>query len=274
MGLLTIDQEKCNKDGICVRECPRVIIQLQEGDGYPKMIPGGEDMCMRCGHCVAICPYGAVNHAEIPLEDCPPIEQELTITFEQAAQFLRSRRSIRLYQDKPVEKAKIQRLIKIARYAPTGSNTQLVEWLVFTDRAKIKEFAGRAVEWMREVLRKDPQAAGVPYIPRVVAAWDAGYDAVLRNAPALIVAIAPEETRNGMVDLTISLSYLELAAPTLGLGTCWAGMLQFPLLSYGPLKEAMGLPEGYPYHYPMMLGYPKFKYHRLPERRQPKITWR
>ena len=25
--------------------------------------------------------------------------------------------------------------------------------------------------------------------------------------------------------------------------------------------------------YPMMLGYPKFKYQRLPERKPPKITW-
>jgi hypothetical protein len=29
----------------------------------------------------------------------------------------------------------------------------------------------------------------------------------------------------------------------------------------------------YPHHYPMMLGYPKFKYHRLPERKPPKIAW-
>lgn len=274
MGLLTIDQEKCNKDGICVSECPRVIIRMQEGDGYPEIIPGGEETCMLCGHCVAVCPHGALSHAKVPIEDCPPIEKELTVNIEQAAQFLRTRRSIRFYQDKPVEKAKIQRLIEIARYAPTGSNTQLVEWLVFTDKEKIKELAGLAVDWMREVLKKDPEAAGAPYVPLVVAGWDAGYDAVLRSAPALVVAIAPEEARNGLVDLTISLSYFELAAPSLGLGTCWAGLVQHPLLTYQPLKEAMGLPDGYPHHYPMMLGYPKFKYHRLPERKLPKITWR
>ena len=274
MGLLTIDEKKCTKDGICVNECPRVIIRMQEGDGYPEIIPGGEETCMLCGHCVAVCPHGALSHAKVPLEDCPPIEEKLTITFEQAAQFLRSRRSIRFYQDKPVEKEKIQRLIEIARYAPTGSNTQLVEWLVFTDKAKVKELAALAVEWMRQVLKKDPQPAAAPYLPLAVAAWDMGYDAVLRDAPALVTAIAPKETRNGLVDLTISLSHFELAAPSLGLGTCWAGMLQFPLLSYGPLQEAMGLPEGYPHHYPMMVGYPKFTYHRLPERKPPKITWR
>ena len=106
-----------------------------------------------------------------------------------------------------------------------------------------------------------------------MAAYDAGVDAVLRDAPALIVAYAPKTAGNGMVDLTIALSYLDLVAPTMGLGTCWAGLLQGMLRSWAPLKEALGIPEDYPYHYPMMLGYPQFKYQRLPERKAPKISW-
>ena len=106
-----------------------------------------------------------------------------------------------------------------------------------------------------------------------LAAWEKGYDLVLRNAPILIVASAPKDAINGMVDLTLALGYLDLAAPTLGLGTCWAGLLQSALLSSPPLKEALGIPLDHPYHYGMMLGYPKVKYHRLPERKQPKITW-
>ena len=77
-----------------------------------------------------------------------------------------------------------------------------------------------------------------------------------------------------MVDLTLALAYFELAAPSLGIGTCWAGLLQAALLAYPPLKEALGLPEGHPHHYPMMVGCRKAKYFRLPERKPPKITWR
>jgi hypothetical protein len=69
-------------------------------------------------------------------------------------------------------------------------------------------------------------------------------------------------------------TYLELAALPMGLGTCWAGLLQGVLRSWQHLKEALGIPEEYPHHYPLMLGYPQFKYHRLPERKEPKITWR
>jgi nitroreductase len=238
------------------------------------MVPGGKHSCLVCGHCVAVCPHGALSHTQVSLEDCSPIEKELVINEAQVVQFLRSRRSIRLFRDKPVEKEKIKRLIEIARYAPTASNAQLVEWLVFNDPDIVKAFAKMAADWARDMLEKNPQAAKSPYIPGIVAAWDAGFDAVLRGAPAVVVASAPKENRNGTVDLTLALSYLELAAPGMGLGACWAGLLQGALLTWPPLQKAIGLPEDHSHHYPMMLGYPQAKYFRLPQRKPPKITWK
>ena len=171
-------------------------------------------------------------------------------------------------------KEKIQKLIEIGRYAPTASNSQLVEWLFLADPPKIKEIARMTVDWMRSAMEKNPDSPQAFYLPMIIAAWDFGYDAVLRGAPALIIASAPREASNGLVDLTLALSYFELAAPSLGVGTCWAGLLQGALLSDPPLKEALGLPEDHPHHYPMMVGYPKAKYFRLPERKAPKITWK
>jgi nitroreductase/ferredoxin len=272
MELFTIDESKCKKDRICASECPVRIIRLQDGNGYPELIPGGEQICMTCGHCVAVCPHGAFSHSMVPIRDSPAIKKELLISDEQAVQFLRSRRSIRIYQDKPVEKEKIQRLIEIARYAPSGGNSQMVEWMVITDKAKINELAGKTIDWMRHVLKEDPGNA--PYFMGLfTTAWDNNSDMVLRNAPVLVVAMAPENVGNGMVDPTLALCYLELAAPTLGLGTCWAGALRRAILNWQPAREAMGLPEGYPYYYPMILGYPKISYHRLPERKPPMIKW-
>ncbi len=231
--------------------------------------------CWLCGHCVAVCPHGALSHILVPLESCQPIRKELFISEEQAVQFLRSRRSIRaFFKDRPVEKETIQKLIEIARYAPTGGNSQMVEWTVFTDKEKIKELSGLTVDWMRSALRKDPQSAYAPYLPMVVAVWDAGYDIVLKNAPALVVASAPEQDPNGVVDVTLALSYLELAAVAKGLGTCWAGFVQGAMFSSPQMRKEMGIPEDHPHHYPMMLGYPKPKYFRLPERKAPKITWK
>jgi nitroreductase/NAD-dependent dihydropyrimidine dehydrogenase PreA subunit len=274
MGLLQIDAEKCKRDGICVTECPSAIIKLETDGSVPKLFPGGDEFCLRCGHCVAVCPHGALSHEEVSLVDCPPIQKRLSISYDQAVQFLRSRRSVRIFKDKPVDRESLLPLIKIARYAPTASNSQLVEWIVHTDKDTIHGFAGAAIDWMRQYLEKDPQAKSFPYMPLLVAAWDAGYDAVLRSAPALIVASAPREASNGLVDVTLALSYLDIAAPTLGLGTCWAGLLQGAILSNPQLKTAIGIPEGHPYHYPMMIGFSKAKYFRLPERREPRIRFK
>jgi nitroreductase/NAD-dependent dihydropyrimidine dehydrogenase PreA subunit len=274
MSLLIVDESKCKQDGFCARDCPRAIIRIKDKESYPELVQGGEQVCLICGHCVAVCPHGAMSHTKVPFENCPPLQKELYIDEARVVQLLRSRRSIRQFKDTPVEKQKIERLIEIARYAPTGSNTQLVEWRVFAGRDKIKELAKLAADWARAMLEKDPQAAKKnPYIPGIVAAWDAGYDAVLRGAPVMVMASAPKKDHNGTVNLTLALSYLELAAPGMGLGACWAGLLQGALLGWPPLQEAIGLPEDHTHHYPMMLGYPKAKYFRLPQRKPPKITW-
>jgi nitroreductase/ferredoxin len=273
MGLLIIDESKCKRDGICVRDCPVSIIQLPEGKKTPEIVPGGEAMCIDCGHCVAVCPHGALSHRRIPIESSPLIQEELRIGEKQALQFLRLRRSIRHFLDRPVEEETIRRLIEAARYAPTGGNSQMVEWLVLRDKSRIKEIAGLTMDWMRQLLKDPGIAATRPYMPRAVAAWDAGNDSVLRNAPVLVVAMAPQEAMNGLVDLTLALSYLDVLASTMGLGTCWAGLLQGALVFSPSVKSVVGIPETYPHHYPMMLGYPELKYYRLPERKPPKITF-
>jgi nitroreductase/NAD-dependent dihydropyrimidine dehydrogenase PreA subunit len=273
MAMIVIDEQQCNKDGLCAIECPAAIIRLNKDTGFPEMVAGGEERCLLCGHCVAVCPQGALSHEHCTREECPPLDPKLVLTERQAMQFLRTRRSVRLYQDKPVEREKIQKLIEIARHAPTGSNSQLVQWLVVDDKSRIKELAGLTVDYYRRLLQEEPEAASYASLPRAIAAWDAGYDAVLRSAPALVVASAPQEAYNGMIDVTLALCYLDLMAPVLGLGTCWAGMLQRALRSSPGIKEALGVPAGHPHHYPMMLGYPKVKYHRLPQRKPPRITY-
>ncbi len=274
VGLLIIDEDKCKKDGICAQECPMAIISQKDEDSFPELVQGGEELCLKCGHCVVVCPHGACSHTQVPIEDCPPIEKDLVLDEAHVVQFLRSRRSVRFYKDKPVEKEKIQHLLEIARYAPTGSNNQAVEYLVYNDRDKIRELAKMTVDWMRDVMENQPDAANSPYIPLVVAAWDFGIDVILRSAPALITASAPKTSTNGLVDVSLALSYMDLAAQPFGLGACWAGILQAALLASPPLKAALGIPEDHTHHYAMMLGYPKFKYNRLPERKKPKITWR
>ena len=273
MTLLIVDKTKCKQDGICASDCPMAIIKLDKDEG-PGIVPGGDAFCLRCGHCVAVCPHAALSHRDIPLGKCDPLQKDRSITRDQAIQFLRSRRSIRFFKDKPLEKDTLKHLIDIGRYAPTASNSQLVEWTVFMDKEHIREIAALVITWVKALLKKDPQPVYAPYMPIIASAWDMGHDAVLREAPGLILASAPKEASNGLVDVTLALSYLELAAPSFGLGTCWAGMLQGAMRSHPPIKTALGLSEDCPYFYPMMIGHPKTRYFRLPERKAPTIVWK
>ena len=272
MGILIIDENKCKMDGLCARECSAAIISFSE-NSVPAMPLSDEERCMACGHCVAICPHDALRNARIPDAGSPAIDPSLAIDAAQAEQFLRSRRSVRHYQAKPVEKEKIQKLIEVARYAPTAGNGQPVEWIVINNRELMKRIGSLTVEWMRELIKNPQAVAAAPYLPVAVAAWDAGNDSVLRGAPSLVTAIAPPYAGMGMVDLTLALSYLDLFAPTMGLGTCWAGLVAGAMANSAAVREAVGMPEGYTNFYPIMLGYPAIRFHRMPERKTPKITF-
>jgi len=274
MTLIKIDDTKCKKDGLCVHECPTAILRQPDKDACPVMVPQGEKSCLLCGHCVAVCPHGALTHEKIPMDACPPVTDDLSISHEQAVQFVRSRRSIRRFKQKPVEKKTIEHLIDNARYAPTGGNSQLVRWTVYTNPEQIDTMVDLTVDWMRRAVAQDADKKLPPYFPMVVAAYDAGINTLTHNAPSVVIASAPGIYENGMVDVSIALSYFELIAASAGLGTCWLGLMAQALKHDPPLKEATGLPKSHTHFYPMVLGYPRFKYHRLPERKPANIIWK
>lgn len=274
MSLIAIDEAKCKKDGFCVQECPAGIIKQADSDSIPVMIPQGDQACMLCGHCVAVCPHDALTHKKVPMEASPRILKEFAVGQEQAVQFLRTRRSVRRFKDKAVDRETIQSLIDTARYAPTGGNSQLVTWTVHTDKNQLKKIADLTIDWFKAALASDAGKKMPAYIPLIVAAYDAGYDAVTHYAPCLVLASTTGQYENGMVDLSIALSYFELMAAAGGLGTCWLGLITRALRFSEPLQAAVGLPEGHTHFYAMILGHPKFKYRRLPERKPAKIIWK
>jgi ferredoxin len=151
MSLFEVNIQTCNKDGICAAVCPAGIISMQKGE-CPTPIAGAEDFCIRCGHCVAVCPTASFSHSEMSMEKCPPIQKELQLSIAQCEQFLRARRSIRAYKEQSVPKKELLKLVDIARYAPTGHNSQSVEWLVLGNRDELKHLAGVTVDWMRWML--------------------------------------------------------------------------------------------------------------------------
>jgi len=274
MDWIRIDEEKCNRDGICVAECPALVLIMHGKKEYPQAAPEFHETCLRCGHCVAVCPTGAFSLSWLAPEDCPPIHKELKLSPDQAEQFLRSRRSIRVFKDEPVDRSLLEKLIRIGTCAPTAKNMQPWEWIVVETPGEVKKLDAMIVDWMRAFIKADPAGAETLKLPRTVDLWEQGLYKTLRNAPHLFIVHVDETWGFGVEDTALALSYVELMAPSLGLGATWSGYFYKAYNAYPPLAQAVPVPKGRKVVGAMMVGRPKFSYHRLPQRKPPRIQWR
>ena len=128
---------------------------------------------------------------------------------DQVEQFLRYRRSIRTYRKKLVDRDLLTKLIQLASFAPSGHNTQPVNWLVIYDRDEVQRLAAIVAEWMGSLIKEGSPLAAALHMERVVAAWEAGKDRICRGAPHVLVAHAPKDERTAPAACTIALAYLE-----------------------------------------------------------------
>lgn len=271
MTVFTVDQEKCNKDGICAAECPMKIIEIK--DGLPVPVNGADMMCINCGHCVAVCPTAALTHRDLKPEDCLEVNKEWLLGPEQAEHFLRNRRSIRNYKSKPVDRPTLEKVINVASHAPTGHNFQPVTWQVIYERDEVKRLSGMVIDWMKYMIREQPDMAKMMHLDLVVAGWQFGMDTVSRDAPHLVLVNAKKSDVTAKDACVIAMTHLELALPSFGLGGCWNGFFNVAAMFWPPLQKELNLKEGYGNNGVMMVGFPKFRYPRMPKRNEAKITW-
>lgn len=271
MSLISINDDKCKKDGICAAECPMAILSWQKGQ-YPTPVKDADTLCISCGHCVAACPHGALTHRDMAPEDCPQIDPAMALSPEQTEHFLRARRSIRNFKQDEVDPDTISKILEIASYAPSGHNSQPVEWQVISGRETIRPYTQMVIDWMHSIIKDQPGIAKMMHLDMITQAWDAGMDVVTRNAPHLVLATGAANNPMAPDACKIAATYFDIAAPSFGVGTCWCGYFQAAAALYPPLKEALNLTESN-VHAVLMAGYPNITYKRMPKRNAPHVSW-
>jgi nitroreductase len=146
---------------------------------------------------------------------------------------LRSRRSVRQFQDRPVEPAKVDLIVEAALRSPSSRGFNPWEFVVVDD----PETIGR-------LSRVKPHGASF-----------------LAHAPlAVVVCADPEKSDVWVEDVSIATIMLHLAATDLGLGSCW---IQLRKRSYDDATTAgdyaarvLGIRQGLVVSAIMAIGYP------------------
>ena len=288
MSWAAIDLEKCNECGICCDICRRCFVKTDDKIN----VSAGEDNCILCAHCVAVCPTGAIAHEKLLSTGLEDLRKAYVPEPEGFTQFLRSRRSHRNFQEKEIPQSVLETLVDTCRYAPTGSNVQNVEILVIQDRERIAKLSNLTVEFIRrnvaqvEAKTAELKVAGKE-IPadlqyaiqtlagrrRVLAAQEMGRDPIFHKAPAVMVFHSIPLTSTPKDNGVLTAHTAALTAMTLGVETCYIGYFEYAANNHPPVIEDLGLPPGNVVTSVLMLGYPKYKFVRAVDRKPLRVRW-
>jgi len=225
--------------------------------------------CRACGHCVAVCPSGALDNINTPLAHQLDSNKKLNLNAEDAEHFLRSRRSIRCYKKTAVPREELLKLVNIARFAPTASNLQGVSYMIVDDKKVLEEAIEIVIQWLENDASLCKRLASY-----INAYREDGSEPILRGTSNLILTTTASDFSGGRENSIFSLAYLELYAPTLGLGSCWAGVFEICALSdNSPLLKLFNIQEGKKITGAVMVGYPKYSYNRIVDRDPLDVTF-
>lgn len=147
------------------------------------------------------------------------------------------RRSIRKFSPRKIEREKILQILDAARLAPSSSNRQAWHFVVIDDKSIVEQ------------------------IPKQVALGTKMMIPWLKDAPLVIAGCYTKAAthiaaqlfghENHLVDVSIAMTHIVMAATELGIGTCFVGWF-----NESKLKKLLVIPRYYKIAALVALGYP------------------
>jgi nitroreductase/NAD-dependent dihydropyrimidine dehydrogenase PreA subunit len=292
MDWIVWDEDACTGCGLCQAVCLRRCLSAE--NGQVKAVTGPKT-CSLCGHCLAVCPAGALTHQGMDEKNFPEVSAGDDLDPERFLAFVRARRSHRFFKDKKIPRPVLERLLEVVRYCPTGGNDQTVEVMVLGDQAVMRRLSALTVEryrlFVKELEEKNRRAEEAKEGPgpelehaqvqlgkatRLLARWDQGLDPVLRDAPCVLIFHSSPRASTPKDNCVIAAHTVTIYARTLGLESCYIGLLDKAFWAYEPLRQSLyglGLPQGHGLYSVLILGYPRYKFLRAVDRQPVKIIW-
>ncbi len=197
------------------------------------------------------------------------------IAFAELGELIKTRRSVRKFQDKPVPEDLLLKALELATWAPNGGNYQPWRFLIVNNKSLINQMAD-AVRAKTELLASWPEAE---QFGEVVGRWRSTSD-FFRGAPACIVvlmgkysSIADQILRaRGETDpvgreirsyrqlgnaslqsVAAAITYLLLILHYFGLGATW---MSGPQQAKKEIEQLLGVPPEWEFVDLIPVGYP------------------
>jgi nitroreductase len=153
-------------------------------------------------------------------------------------ELVRSRRSVRRYESKPVEREKIKACLEAAWLSPSASNVQPWRFLVVDDVDLKDSLCAGAFSGIYSVSKFASEA---PVIVVILA---------LPNFVTNRLGSQVQGNQFYLLDIGIAGEHFVLQAESLGLGTCWVGWF-----NKRRVRKTLGIPKRYKIVAMLSLGY-------------------
>lgn len=284
-SFITIDGDRCVSCGACVTVCQSGALFWE--DGHIHSDPTRHLGCMSCGQCMTVCPQEAitVDGDRLLPEDIfelPP--REARANYEQLKALMLARRSARNFQDKPVERESIKKILEAASTAPMGIPPTSVSVLVLNGKDKVREMANDLLDalqrsrWIFSPLMlavsglfMDKESAKLlktfvaPVSQLYLEKRREGEDRLFYNAPLAMYFYG--KSSMDVADPVIASTCAMLAAESLGLGSCFIGFPPYIFQRHAKLKKKYGLPLQHQPGIMLIFGHPAIHHRRAVRRK-------
>jgi len=141
-----------------------------------------------------------------------------------------NRRSIRAYTKKPIPTPVLNNILEAGRQAPSAGNGQPWHFITITDETLKQKLSWGRVNWF------------------------------IKDAPLTIIGCANTERGNWtIIDTTIALQNMVIAAWAMGVGSCWLGAFKEE-----DVKELLNIPDNWKIVALITFGYPAEGENRFP----------
>lgn len=273
-----VNLETCNGDGICADVCPENALELV--DEKAATVDDRAEHCIMCGQCVAVCPTESLQMPDLPAEGFRDLARR-PFGYDEFLDFLRLRRSVRVFKDRPVEREVIEKILEAAATAPMGMPPHSTEVVVIDRREELDFLLEQLVEDYAKMAKAFSNPIGRAIIRLSAGAEDYavlknyivdlaryaneayrrdGTDRYMYRAPVLMLFHGNRRAMSYEENAHLICNYAMMAAVSLGLGTTIIGLIP-PIVDRSKvLRERFGISKDNKVCTSLILGYPKYRY--------------